>query len=51
MFSHHTTKPILTTRCTRLLGALALAAVVAGCAATSPGKTAVRLDDLSLIHI
>ena len=45
MFSHHPPKPILTTRCARLLGALALAAVVAGCAATSPGKTAVRLDD------
>ena len=51
MFSHHTTKPILTTRCTRLLGALALAAVVAGCAATSPGKTAVRLDDTPRIAV
>ena len=51
MFSHHTTKPTLTTRCTRLLGALALAAVVAGCAATSPGKTAVRLDDTPRIAV
>ena len=30
-------KPSLISRCARLLGALTLAAVVAGCTATAPG--------------
>ncbi|WP_298213554.1 5'-methylthioadenosine/S-adenosylhomocysteine nucleosidase [Acidovorax sp.] len=50
---HATRKPrsFLLTRCTRLLGAVTLAAVVAGCAATAPGKTAVRLDETPRIAV
>ena len=44
-------KPSLISRCARLLGALTFAAVVAGCAATAPGKTAGRLDDTPRIAV
>ena len=50
MHAPHPSKRSLIARCSQLLGTLALAAVVAGCASVAPGKT-VRLDDTPRIAV
>ena len=51
MTSLSAAKASLATHCSRLMGAVTLAAMVAGCAVTAPSKTAVRLDDTPRIAV